>query len=245
MILPGAILSRLVRVSLARRGAGTPAGFVALAVVLAAGCVGYRPGSLEPRSRYGAIATVGCLDMMVESIDDPRSDGKTLAFAFGNRCDRKPVHIDVRGLAVTGHYADGRTEKLVPYDPLYQVGVGVLGARVHGQEFLEYHPLAEVAGTAPGLATKEATALASEQWAKRRAYGAAPRKYAPPLSVRGKRTATDFRLVKLCVDFASVNLDEPGDKPVERCWSMPWATATEHGYAGATSAQDSAARNGQ
>ncbi len=121
------------RISLAMNDRRVP--FV-LALILC-GCAGYKPGSLQHKSR-GQVRTVGCLDIAVEALSDPQAEGPAANIRFGNRCDAAVV-VDLGAITATARYRDGSAAELIVYDPRNTLRPAKLDARAAGWEVFEYH----------------------------------------------------------------------------------------------------------
>jgi hypothetical protein len=111
--------------------------FAAVIAAFVAGCA-YSQGSYNMLGEFeGERATVGCLDVAVASHYDSAATGPIASLTFGNYCDG-PVVIDIHAIRATGHFEDGTTVLMVPFDPAAELRPKPLEARRAGREFIEY-----------------------------------------------------------------------------------------------------------
>lgn len=112
---------------------------VAAPIVVAmflAGC-GYHAGSFShDRVVFaGERATTGCIDVSVAPHEDIDTDGPTLVYALGNRCDAAVrVNLDLPARIVSPDYS----ASVWPYDPRREIRSLLLDGRNTAQEFIEY-----------------------------------------------------------------------------------------------------------
>lgn len=108
---------------------------------LLAGCVAYQPGSFshgvgQDAAFAGRRGTVGCLDVAVERRAD-RESSAVLAYRFGNRCNGSAL-VELGRVVVVARFADGRQERLAPYDPENEIRPVRLAGRLSGGEAIAY-----------------------------------------------------------------------------------------------------------
>ena len=112
----------------------------ASAVVIFAGIAActYQPGVLT--AKYpDASATVGCIDIAAEALDDKKAEGPAAKLFVANRCDA-PVVVDYLTIYTTVHYTDGHEGVVRIYDPHNLVRPVTLDARTRGWEAFEFQP---------------------------------------------------------------------------------------------------------
>ena len=101
-------------------------------------CAAYRPGTFQRTAPAGtAVVEAGCLDVAATVTDDAVAAWPVVDLQFGNRCDR-PVPVDLRAIAASGHTRTGAVVNLVPYDPMAELRPLPLEARSRGRELLQY-----------------------------------------------------------------------------------------------------------
>lgn len=112
---------------------------LAVVVVIAVAGCGYRAGSYHwPRAAFaGARVTVDCTDIAISRRADDDSGYVTVQYELGNRCDA-PEAIDFANVHVVGTTADGREEKLVPFDPDNELAKLSLDGRSYATEAIAY-----------------------------------------------------------------------------------------------------------
>lgn len=103
-----------------------------------AGCA-YHGGAFSDihGSFEGQRQTIGCVDIAVETSDDPTAEGPVVSYAFGNRC-RYPVPLDFTAIHVRGRTAEGATRELVAFDPHHEIKPLSIDALITGRENIEY-----------------------------------------------------------------------------------------------------------
>ncbi len=117
-------------------------GSTALALALVGGCIpAYEPGSLlvlgdAPDERGRRL---GCLDVRVQVIRDPAvpTTWPVVGVDLGNRC-RRPVHVDLRHVAVTARWTDEGPVRLSAFDPRREIHAADLDGHARAREVIAY-----------------------------------------------------------------------------------------------------------
>lgn len=100
-------------------------------LLLAACSSQYQGGTLPMRAS-------DCIDAEVVRGERAEAEGSVVVVRLGNRCDHRAT-VDLTALRVRGDGAD-----LVPYDPHVEIRALDMDAFASGEEWIEYHPRAQV-----------------------------------------------------------------------------------------------------
>jgi len=103
------------------------------ALALLTGCV----VPYVPETSWHPDVALGCLDAGARATRRPEATGPIVVLYLGNRCEHR-VLVDLGAARVVAGNDAGETATASAYDPDREIGPRTIGARVSGEEWIEY-----------------------------------------------------------------------------------------------------------